>query len=650
MDASDGLRSLLPELLLLLLMGALLSFNIDLFAIDPYSELFHITAAKESLQAGHFWLPVLNGHEYLIRAPLWTWIVESVFKVLGVSLWAARLPALGCALLALFLTGRLAHTLTESRLAGWFSIAALGTTWGFAHLAPLSTGDILAMDLYLAFLWAFIHWHAAAEKRHSARWETDLFCLLMGVPVGLLVLLKGTASLLALFVIALIYLAINRNMGLLQKLNPIPLLLPALLIPLPWLIGASIGSGNALFILDYLALHPISRFVGMGPWQGLQADPLFYLRTLPVDLLPYVLFTPALLMDDAMIQASARKAVPRRPGTTAGGSWPLWATAWFALGPVLYSLSAFQEPTAMLPFYPPVAILAGAYLARVLTGEAGLGRAYRDTLTLVILSLMSAAVLLSIVIFQVLPPDYVAGFWRLPGQPTVAFLQISDYRIDLPEAFPLWKFWMIPGPFILLVGGLTIFAVQAGRRINLTASAAVTTFILFLLFIKLLCLPTLSRPVPRAFAQEINRRARPGDEILLTSRHAELKRVWFYLDRRAGVPIRFTRTPAEVWKEADKRESEHEQGRIFGVMREKSYFQDLDAFHRDHLRILRFDWVPDANRRSELLKLFAIRLPLFNRMKSGLVAFYSTPSSVGNPEEDMVETEEQRDSKAGKLK
>src|SRR5262249_1996974 len=159
-------------------------------------------------------------------------------------------------------------------------------------------------------------------------------------------------------------------------------------------------------------------------------------------------------------------------------------------------------PTTLLPFYPPVAILTGAYLARVLTGEAGLGRPYRDTLTLVILSLMGGAVLLSIVIFQVLPADYVAGFWRLPGQPTVAFLEIADYRIDLPETFPLWKFWMIPGPFILLVGGLTIFAVQAGRRLNLTASAAVGTFAVFLLFIKLLCLPALSRPVPRLFAQE----------------------------------------------------------------------------------------------------------------------------------------------------
>ena len=88
--ANDSLQSFLPEILLLLILGVMLGCNIDLFAIDPYSELFHITAAKESLQAGHFWLPVLNGHEYLIRAPLWTWIVESSFKVLGVSLWAAR--------------------------------------------------------------------------------------------------------------------------------------------------------------------------------------------------------------------------------------------------------------------------------------------------------------------------------------------------------------------------------------------------------------------------------------------------------------------------------------------------------------------------------------------------------------------------------
>jgi 4-amino-4-deoxy-L-arabinose transferase-like glycosyltransferase len=634
-------ESFLPELLVLVAMAVLLGCNADLFSIDPYSELFHIASAKESMQVGHFWIPALNGQDYLIRPPLWTWLLTVVFQIFGASLSVARVPAVLSALLGLGLTGMLAKQLTGNRLAGCFAAAILGSGWGFVHLSILSTSDILTMDLYLGFLIAFMQWFNVAEKRHSTRAESDVFCLVMGVIAGLLLLLKGTLGLLIVAVIALSYLTLTQNWRLLQRLSPAPLFLPLLFIPLPWLLGASFASHNPLFIWDYLVSQPFFRLLGIGPWQGLLMDPLFYLKRLPLDLLPYLLLLPAIVLDDSLMPRIAQKAGQRRVGTamgnsssaSIGGPWLPWALIWFGTGLVVYSLSAFQEPTALLPFYPPLAIITGMYLARVLEGEAGLGRAYRNTATVMVLVLMSAAVLLAIFVFQVLPANYVDGFWQLPGKPTIAFLDFGDHHIDLPEAFPLWKLWLIPGPFLLLLGGILLFVLQAMQRLPLTASASVGVFMTFFLFVKLLCLPVLSRPIPMLTAQAINRRVHSGDEIVLASRHSDVKRSLFYLNRRPDVPIRFLNDPNDLATYESKGRA-NRRGQLLGLMREKSYYQNPDYTVREHFRILSCYWAWDANRRSELLKFLLMRSPVFNRMKSGLVAFYSLP-----PEEDLpIET------------
>ena len=638
---SGVLESFLPELLVLLGMAVLLGCNADIFSIDPYSELFHIAAAKETAQAGHFWIPVLNGYEYIIRPPLWTWLLTLIFDVFGPSLWVARVPAILAALLGLGLTGSLARNLSGNRLAGCFAAAVLGSGWGFVHLSVLSTADILTMDLYLGFLWAFMQWYSVAEKRHSTRVESGGFCLAMGLIAGVLLLLKGTFSLLVLVLVALFYLVLTQNLRLLQRISIGPLLLPMVLIPFPWLLGASFASHNPLFIVDYAITQPLSRILGIGPWQGLSLDPLFYLKRLPLDLLPYLLLLPALVLDEALLPRLAQKSGQRRVGTAMaatagspiGGPWVLWALLWFGFGLLVYSVSAFQEPTTLLPFYPPLAIITGVYLARVLEGEAGLSHPYNNTVTLMVLVLLSAAVLLAIFIFQVLPANYVDGFWQLPGQPTIAFLEIGDHRIDLPEAFPLWKLWLIPGPFILLIGGILLFILQAMQRLSLTASASVGAFMAFFLFVKLLCLPVLSRPIPMMTAHAINRRAHSGDEIVLASQHPDVKRTWFYLNPKRGVPIHFIHDPSTIAEYEEKHQAQR-RGQLLGIMREKSYYQNPDYTMRERFRILNCYWAWDASRRYELLKFLVMRSPVFNRMKSGLVALYSLPPA----EEEPVET------------
>lgn len=615
MNKLSAIRSFVPELILLIAMGVLYSLNLGVFDIEPTSELFHIEAAKETVGAGHFWIPFLQGHEYLARSPVWIWLVNLCFDTLGVSLWAARVPAVVFSLLGLGLTYMLSLELTKSRFSAFFAAAVLGTSWGYFHLASLSTADVLTVDLYLGFLWAFVQWHSFAERRHTIPLEMNLFSAVMGVLLGVLLLAKGMISVLVLVAVAMLFLVLNQDLERLSKLKGSLFALPILLVPLPWLIGASISSGNSLFIFHYLFTQPVQQLFGTGPWEGLHGDVFFYLRQLPFDLLPYLIFLPALVMDGFFFH---------RRGIAQPNQWPLWLTLWFALGFVVYSLSAFQEASLLLPFYPAFAILVGAYLGQAMEGTTTTPPVYENMLTGVILTLMGIAVLFAILIFQVLPNDYVSGFWQLPGQSTLAFLDLGKHRIDLTEVFPLWKFWLIPGPFILLIGGLTVFTLQAGRRMTVTPLAVMSTFVLFLLFLKLVYLPILNRPVPQLFASRINQQAKAGDEVLLYSFHPDVKRVWFYLRYNPKIPVHFVQKPEKIAQTLDAKQD----GTVFGVIREKSYFNDLDYGSRYRLQIRQFNWKWDMGHLSELKKLFVVRAPLFENMKSDMISFQSLPKDA----------------------
>jgi 4-amino-4-deoxy-L-arabinose transferase-like glycosyltransferase len=614
MDKVTGaVRAFLPEFLLLLAFGAVLLLNVGVFDIDPYSELFHLESAKESLLAGRFWIPTLHGADYLIRAPFWTWVLIIMFKVLGVSLWAARLPAVICAMLSMVFTYLMAMELTQSRFSSFFAAAALGSTWGFFHMGSLSTAEILGTAIYTAFGWALLQWHSFARRKTTLPVEMDTFSAILGGLLGLLLLVKGTVGFLVLLGIAVLYLVLTQSVSLVQKMNWGLVALPLILIPLPWIAFVSLMTKNPLFVADYLVTMPLERWLGIGPWHELRIDWLFYLKRLPWDLMPYVLLIPGAFLDNGMLmQRGAHQA-------SSSTTWLTWLCGWFALGVLVYSSSVFQEPSLMLPFYPPVAIIAGYYLGQVLEASSGQkAEAYDNTLVAYIAVLMFGAVLGSVLVFQIIPSNYVAGFWHFPGQALMESLNLGKHQIDLPEAFPLWKFWLVPGPCILLLGGFLLFLFQSERRTSTTPFILLGTMVIFLLFVKVLYLPIMHRPIAERFAQQINRQAKASDQIILYSLNPDVKRVLFYLDADKLARTRIVNKPQEVAQVLID-----PPGAVYGVIRENSYFRDLSPDTRDLLQVRGFGWKWDMSRLSQMGKLVLGHQPQFESMKSKVMYFQS---------------------------
>ncbi|WP_373531591.1 ArnT family glycosyltransferase [Vampirovibrio sp.] len=628
MDKGFSAKAFLPEVILFILISILLFNNISVLDIDPYSEFFHLEAAKESLAAGRFWTPLLNGHDYLVRAPLWTWLVTISFKLLGVSLFAARLPAVLLTLSALGLIYMMTLELTKSRFSAFFSAAVLATTWSFFALAPLATADILALNIYLGFLWAFFQWKEFASRRNILPAEMNPLSLIMGLLLGTLLLTSGPLSVLILGTIALAYLLMTQNTHILNRLNLPLLFLPLLLLPLPWLLWASIQTGKANFMVDYLLVYPIQKLMGGGLWQNLKGDWLFYAKQLISSTWPYLLFLPVALLNTELPMGN--RASQNQPNPT------YWLGLWFLTGFVIYSLSAFQEPTLLLPFLAPLAIITGCYLAQVAESANGkVPEHYEKVLILCIILMMSLSVLFTIVIFQIIPNNYVQGFWTLPGLAVLESFTIKDKVFPLPEAFPLWKFWLIPGPFVLLIGGFALFIMQAGRKLTLTPLALCSSLLLFLLFVKCVYLPIMKRPVPQQFAQQINRRLQPGDQALLYSLHPDIKRVLFYIAPEKLPVTHVVRDDREIAQRLNS-----DNGVLFGVIRERSYFNDLGYHHRTLLRVNQYNWRWDISRLGELSKLASGHLPNFDKMRSEILFFQSLPTQTAKglyqPEEALL--------------
>jgi len=279
----------------------------------------------------------------------------------------------------------------------------------------------------------------------------------------------------------------------------------------------------------------------------------------------------------------------------------------------------FHEPTRILPLMPPMAVLAGYYFGRVTESKAP-AMDYNNTLVAYIGLLMLSAVLCAVVIFQVVPSDYVSGYWHLPGQAIVESLQLGKHLIELPEAFPIWKFWLIPGPFILLIGGFMLYILYSERRLSLTPVTLIGSIFGFLIFIKLLYMPIMYRPMPEAFAKRLNHQVQQGDGIVLYSMHPDIKRVLFYLDPKKLAHVRTVQKPDLI-----EQNIMPPHGVVYGLMPEKDYFADLPVADRNLLQITHADWNWDTGNLGELRKFFIIRQPQFDLMKSELLSFQSLP-------------------------
>lgn len=319
----------------------LLFCRLDFSLFEP-DETRYAEIPREMLANNEWLVPLLGGEPYLDKPPLLYWLTMFSYQAFGVGVWQARLvPALAL-FLGLILTYEFGRKIVGSVEA---FIGAL-----FLLLCPgfIIMGKLLVLDglLSMCILGALFAGVLAIRKNelHLGWWITS------GVFVALGVITKGP---IAIVLTAPCFFMITRMDGRFSK--------PSfkawgmwfglsMVLFLPWFVLVAIRRPE--FLSHFVWEHHVMRF--LEPFDH-QRGVFFYIPVLLGGMLPLLFVLWPWIKSLQSVVLEQRSTRSKEIGfLLLAGFWCLF----------FFSLSGCKLPTYILPAFPPLALMFGAFLVR----------------------------------------------------------------------------------------------------------------------------------------------------------------------------------------------------------------------------------------------------------------------------------------------
>jgi 4-amino-4-deoxy-L-arabinose transferase-like glycosyltransferase len=474
-----------------LVVWVLIFWRLDLpHLLDP-DEAHYAQISREMLEAGEWFVPLLDGSPFLDKPVLFHWLQAASFGVFGYSELGARLPTALAALAVLALTWWMGRRLfgAEIGLRAALMLATTPIVFKFARVAILDM-------VFTAFLFGAVALVASAAVRGPARLQYPGYLLL-----GLAVLTKGPVALLLAGLAFLLALAMSREARqALLRLHWIAGTIAAVLIPLPWFVYLWIRFGEG-FIEHYLLYGNIWLYATPLYREGWY--PFFYLRILFTAFLPW-----SLLLVGACLDA-ARQARPRAASDPAAILLCAWVLVVFGF----FTFSRFKLDHYVLPAAPALCLLASRAWQQARRPSASAHAAVTQwTILGVALVLMAGGIL-------------IAGI--------------------LPVAMPEFRPTALLFPAGLATAGV-ILALQMARRGGRPprlAAGSIAALLVSMASVLTIGLPMLerTRPAPE-LARWIARTAGPDDRVAIYRLDRWRASLRFY----AGRPLTHVENPEQL--------------------------------------------------------------------------------------------------------
>jgi len=338
--ASWVAAALAAILVLLLLLPGLGRAPFD----DP-GEGQHAEIAREAWASGHYLDLRLNGVRYFDKPPLLYWLIALDFRVWGISEWAARLPSVLGAALAVGATALLGARLVDPRtgvLAGT-ALASSALFLVFGRYVRPETLFVASIQVGLTGL-LLARCEEGGERRH-------LWAVLGCASLGAAALVKDPLGLLAPLGAVAVALALG------GQLRPFRLWLPPvgvalmLVLSLGWYAWAAITQRGFLWytVVDNHLLNAMGR--RRFPDEDVPLAAIEFLAVSALGAFPWVLAATG-----AVVSLVRRRAW-RDPEEAPWIALAIWLVGLWAL----CCLSAFRLPHYGLPAYPALALLAARW-------------------------------------------------------------------------------------------------------------------------------------------------------------------------------------------------------------------------------------------------------------------------------------------------
>lgn len=304
---------------------------------------------REMVATGDWLTPRLDGLKYFEKPALQYWATALFFKTLGQGEFTTRLWTGLTGFCGVLLTGFTARRLYGDA-AGLYTAAVLASSLLYllmAHVATLDMGVTFFMNAGLC---------AALLARHSAApAQARSWMLAAWAALALAVLSKGLEGIVLPGAVLTVYLLWTRDWTFLSRLEFGRGLVVFLVISAPWFIAVSRANpdfAHFFFIHEHFERFLTNSHHREGPWW-------YFVPILVIGMLPWVFLLPFAVRVALNEQHLPGQSVVGRFGPAR------LLLIWSFLIFIFFSVSSSKLPSYILPIFPALAILMGAYLTRV---------------------------------------------------------------------------------------------------------------------------------------------------------------------------------------------------------------------------------------------------------------------------------------------
>ena len=331
----------------LILLGA--AFIAVWFSNLEYHKLFrpdegrYAEIAREMAITGDWITPRVNGIKYFEKPPLQYWATASAFKIFGEHHWTSRLWAAVTGLLgvvAVFLAGqRLFGSAT-----GLYAALVLASSALYVGIGHMNTLDMGLTFFMAATALAFLLAHGAGTSpAASRRWM-----LVAWASAALAVLSKGLIGIVLPAAVVAVYVTLQRDWGLLARLQWIRGTLLFLAIAAPWFVlvqRVNPEFATFFFIHEHFDRFATASHLRARPWW-------FFIYVLAAGSLPWLTLLPQALVRGWRLSGPRQEFQPAR-----------FLLVWTVVIFLFFSASHSKLPSYILPIFPALALLLGLTLA-----------------------------------------------------------------------------------------------------------------------------------------------------------------------------------------------------------------------------------------------------------------------------------------------
>ena len=390
-----------------------------LFFQSPHAPFYDKQEAREALvvweiiHSGNWILPLRNGVEIPSKPPLYHWLAALTAKSMRqVDEFTVRFPSALLGTLGVLLT-YLTGAILWGRSAGLVAALILSTSVEWRQAAKVARVDMtLTFVLLCAFLFFFYSYRTGGGRKKA---------IILGLILGLATLAKGPLGFVVPGFTYLLFLWVQRDLSFVRRLHPFLLVSTCAVVAGSWYAMALWQGGESF--LEVVIKENFSTVVGQ---EAGHPHPVFsYIPFFFQNMAPWSLFVIPL----AVSLYRARRQLAQEQ--------LLYFVVWFGAVLIFFSAATQKRPVYILPLYPAVALLLGAWWQKLKDNRSV--SSHILTRATACLNVASFLLLSGVLLFQILGPGLLTYIRPvLYPKDQAEFLVLSNLLLEHRPAVFFW--------------------------------------------------------------------------------------------------------------------------------------------------------------------------------------------------------------------